>query len=402
MMGNAATMHRLQPTDARGVAEALRQADHEGRAVVLRGRGTKARWGAPPSRAGLVLSLTGLRQPIEHCAGDLTVTAPAGATLGEVNAVLAEAGQWLPVDPWGGPESTVGGLLATNDSGPRRHRFGSPRDLVIGVEFALVDGRTARAGGRVVKNVAGYDLGRLLCGSFGALAAITAATFKLSPRPAASRTVVIDLPSREAFLAIHQAISQSPLTPTAVEVSTPPPRFLVRFETTADAADRQAAMLVGVVAAHGASATLLHGAAEAEIWTRHHASMHPSPESTETTALVRVNVVPLQVVDVLERIDALATDTGLAARTTGRAMLGALYVSLNGSASSIASLVSALRTSVSHDRGHVAVLDAPPAVHAAAPAWDDVGPAAAVMRAVKRQFDPRGTLCPGGGPGGVA
>lgn len=398
-MGDATTTHRLQPTDSRSVAEALRQADEAGQAVVLQGRGTKARWGSPPSRAGLVLSLTALRQPIEHCAGDLTVTAPAGATLGEVNAVLADAGQWLPVDPWAGPESTVGGLLATNDSGPRRHRFGSPRDLVIGVEFALVDGRLARAGGRVVKNVAGYDLGRLLCGSFGALAAITSATFKLSPLPGASRTVVIDLPSREVFIAVQRAISQSPLTPTAVEVSTPPPQLLVRFETTADAADRQAAMLVGLVAAHRASAALLHGAAEAEIWARHHASMHPSGE---TTALVRVNVVPLQVVDVLERIDALATDTGLEARTTGRAMLGALYTSLNGSATSIASLVSALRTSFSHDHGHVAVLDAPPAVHGAAPAWDDLGPAAALMRAVKRQFDPRGTLCPGGGPGGVA
>ena len=152
----------LQPCDAVELAAMLRSASDEQLAVSVRGRGTKAGWGQPAARVDAILSVARLHEPIEHCAGDLTVTVPAGTTLDALNARLAEHQQWLPLDPLAGSQSSVGGLLATNDSGPRRLRYGAPRDLVIGIEFALVDGRRAKSGGKVVKNVAGYDLGRLL------------------------------------------------------------------------------------------------------------------------------------------------------------------------------------------------------------------------------------------------
>src|SRR5207247_2745185 len=113
----------------------------------------------PPS--DVVLATTKLTAAVDHVAGDLVATVPAGASLDAVNAVLARERQWLPLDPPRSHRATIGGIIATNDSGPRRHRFGAPRDLIIGIEIALVDGRTARAGGRVVKNVAGYDLSKL-------------------------------------------------------------------------------------------------------------------------------------------------------------------------------------------------------------------------------------------------
>lgn len=394
---------RLEPRHADEVAQLLREADDRRQAVAVCGNGTKSGWGRPPSRVDVVLSLAQLREPVEHCAGDLTVTAPAGATLGDVNRALGREGQWLPLDPWAGERSTIGGLLAANDSGPRRVRHGAPRDLVIGVEFALPDGRRAKAGGRVVKNVAGYDLGRLLCGSFGALAVITAATFKLAPLTAASRTVAIDAGDGRALQPLIRALALAPVTPSAVEVDTRDwqgtrqARLLVRFESTATAADAQAAHVAGLAPVHGMDATLVQGADEAEVWADYEAAYRP-----DSGTMLKVGVLPGQVAAVLESIAAQARAGGLAWRAGGRATLGVLLVHVDGAAASVATFAGALRSAAAAAHGHVAVLSAPADVRAAVPPWDDVGPSAAIMRLVKAQFDPHGTLCPGGGPGGTA
>ncbi|MGE3704290.1 MAG: FAD-binding oxidoreductase [Vicinamibacterales bacterium] len=390
-----AAVTTLRPRSVAEVGAMLRDADERRLAVLIRGNGTKAGWGAPPRRTDVVLSLAGLHEPIEHCAGDLTVTAPAGATLDAVNALLAREGQWLPLDPWAGGASTIGGLLATNDSGPRRLRAGAPRDLVIGIEYALTDGRLVKAGGRVVKNVAGYDMGRLLCGSFGSLAAITSATFKLSPVPPASRTVVIEVPSETACTALVRALAVAPVTPSAVELQAPGVRLLVRFETTPGAADQQAAQIVDLAAASGASATIVDAAAETAIWSAHAAAVGPG-----ASTLVRVSTLPTQLGALLGVVD--GESGGLTWRLAGRALQGVLLLALDGAPDRVARLVSALREHAGRSQGHVAVLMATPAVRALTPAWDDVGSAAGVMQAVKAQFDPHGTLCPGGGPGGLA
>lgn len=394
-MTDTATVTLLEPSHAQEAAEMLRSASEQQRAVVIRGNGTKAGWGVPATRTDAVLSTRQLRGTIEHCAGDLTVTAPAGTTLGEVNGVLARQAQWLPLDPWSGGDATIGGLIATNDAGPRRHRAGAPRDLLIGIEFALVDGTVAKGGGRVVKNVAGYDMGRLLCGSFGALAVITSATFKLSPLPPASRTVVVAAPSFAVLDRLLAALAASPVTPSAVDVAVPGPRVLVRFETTETAAVEQAAHVMTLAAPLGGTATLLHGAAEDEVWAVH------ARLGRAAGALLRVNVVPAQVGATLAALDAQASSDGVRLEAAGRALLGALLVHLDGDAAAITRIIGTLRAAVGASAGHVAVLSAPPAIASAVAVWDDVGGAAAIMRAVKAQFDPRGTLCPGGGPGGL-
>lgn len=400
-MTDVVTLPRLQPTTAADTGQMLREASERQQAVVIRGNGTKAHWSVPATRHDVVLSTLGLRDGFDHCAGDLIVTSPVGLTLADVNARLATEGQWLPIDPWAGGDSTIGGLLATNDSGPRRHRYGAPRDLVIGVEFALVDGRLAKAGGRVVKNVAGYDLGRLLCGSFGTLAVITAATFKLSPRPPASRTVVISTATADALSPILAALAVSPLTPSAVEIAGPPARLLVRFETTDAAAEQQATTVFNLAGQHGADATLLHGAAEDSCWVEHAGSVNASGST-----LLRLGVLPSQVTATLSRLAGLdqsqGRSPGLRVRLIGRALLGALTVALDGPPEAVAGVVRSLREQSDGRTSHLLVLGGPAAVTDAAPRSSDLGGAANVMRAVKAQFDPRGTLCPGGGPGGLA
>jgi glycolate dehydrogenase FAD-binding subunit len=395
----------LQPCDAVELAAMLRSASDERLAVLVQGRGTKAGWGQPAARVDTILSVARLHGPIEHCAGDLTVTVPAGTTLDALNARLGEHQQWLPLDPLAGSQSSIGGLLATNDSGPRRLRYGAPRDLVIGIEFALVDGRRAKSGGKVVKNVAGYDLGRLLCGSYGTLAVITAATFKLAPRSTASRTVVAEVPSRslDAFL---RTLSTAPGTPTAIEldasgsnraaVHDPARRVLVRFETTPAAADAQAAQVASLAVERAGSAGIFHGAAESETWEAYESALRSAPGT-----LVKLAVLPTDVTPLLKEVERLTTDLDLTWHLGGRATLGTLVLRANGDTAAVVRLTHGLRAFTSARSGHVAVVTGPPDVMQSVAVWDDVGPAALVMRSVKAQFDPTGTLCPGGGPGGL-
>lgn len=398
-MADVATLQQVEPTTAHAVADVLREANDKRQTVVARGNGTKARWGVSPARTDILLSLRHLNTPIEHCAGDLTVTAPAGATLAAINQVLAREGQWLPLDPWAGGRSTVGGIVATNDSGPRRHRYGAPRDLLIGIEFALANGCLAKSGGRVVKNVAGYDVGRLLCGSFGTLAVITAATFKLSPKPPASRTVLIEPPTDAVARALLTALARSPLTPAAAEVALPGPHYVVRFESTDAAADHQATNLCRLASQHGARATTIAGADEEACWQQ-----HASRVAENTGTLLRVGVLPTEVPSLLTTVQSLAADKALRVSAIGRALMGALLIRVDGDADAIAALVVRLRADLKPKHGHVSILATDPDRSWSIPRWHDVGSptVAQLMRAVKAEFDPRGTLCPGGGPGGLA
>ena len=177
-----------------------------------------------PVRIGDDLRLDGLDRVLEHEAGDLTCTVEAGIRLSRLNERLGPAGQRLSLDPPGDP--TIGACVAGALSGPRRHRFGTPRDLVLGVTLVLGDGSVASAGGTVVKNVAGYDLGKLVCGSRGRLALIARVSLRLHPVPAAARTVVVETQDPAGVVA---ALRRSQLVPSALDVLHPG-RVAVLFE----------------------------------------------------------------------------------------------------------------------------------------------------------------------------
>jgi glycolate oxidase FAD binding subunit len=199
-------------------------------------------------RIGEDMTTERLDRILEHEAGDLTCTLEAGVRLSALNAALAEHGQRLSLDPPGDP--TVGALLAANVSGPLRHRFGAPRDLVLGVTLVLADGTIASAGGKVVKNVAGYDLARLVCGSLGRLALIARASFRLHPLAKASRTLVVETDDVPAAVA---ALLRSQLQPSALDVLHPG-RVAVLFEGSPRAVEVQlseARALVGGAEASG-------------------------------------------------------------------------------------------------------------------------------------------------------
>ncbi|MGH3132246.1 MAG: FAD-binding oxidoreductase, partial [Gaiellaceae bacterium] len=202
-------------------------------------------------RIGEDLTTHGLDRILEHEAGDLTCTVEAGVRLSALQGALEAHGQRLSLDPPGDP--TVGALLAENLSGPLRHRFGAPRDLVLGVTLVLADGTVASAGGKVVKNVAGYDLARLVCGSRGMLALIARASFRLHPLPKAARTLAVEADDAVSVVA---ALLESQLQPSALDVLHPG-SVLVLFEGSP-----------GAVAAQVASARRLVGGMEVgpEAW----------------------------------------------------------------------------------------------------------------------------------------
>jgi glycolate oxidase FAD binding subunit len=201
-------------------------------------------------RIGEDLTTEGLDRILEHDPGDLTCTVEAGVRLSELRAALAGAGQRLSLDPPGDP--TVGALVARNVSGPLRHRFGAPRDLVLGATLVLADGTIASAGGKVVKNVAGYDLARLVCGSEGRLALIARASFRLHPLPAAVRTLVVESADAAGVVA---ALVASQLQPSALDVLHPG-RVAVLFEGSERAVSAQSERAIALVGGAEADASV--------------------------------------------------------------------------------------------------------------------------------------------------
>src|SRR5712691_1418686 len=207
----------VDPGTEKELAEVLRLSNEAGLAVIPRGGGTKLGWGNPPSRADVILSTARLSAIIEHAWADLTVTVEAGCSIRRLQETLVQHGQRLALDPLWPEKATVGGVLSTNDSGALRLRFGALRDLIIGVTLALPDGTLASSGGKVVKNVAGYDLPKLATGAFGTLGVITRAVFRLHPLPRNARSFSIRAKEAEETRRLIHAIQNSKLAHTALQ-----------------------------------------------------------------------------------------------------------------------------------------------------------------------------------------
>src|ERR1700719_2777052 len=207
----------IEPGVEREFAEILRLSNEAGLAVIPRGGGTKLGWGNSPARADVILSTARMTEIIEHAWADLTVTVEAGCTIQRLQETLGQHGQRLALDPLWPEKATVGGVLSTNDSGALRLRFGALRDLIIGVTIALPDGTLASSGGKVVKNVAGYDLPKLVTGAYGTLAVITRAFFRLHPLPRNAKTLSISGCTLEEMQRLVLAVQNSKLAHTALQ-----------------------------------------------------------------------------------------------------------------------------------------------------------------------------------------
>jgi glycolate oxidase FAD binding subunit len=393
------------PASTQEAAALLRAAASSGLAVVPRGAGTGLGWGLPPSACDLVVDLSAMDQVIEHAAGDLVARVQAGATFGGVASVLAKAGQELALDV--PADATIGGVVATGTAGPRRLRYGSPRDLLIGVTAVRADGVVAHAGGKVVKNVAGYDIGKLLAGSQGTLALITEATFRLHPLPEAVAYVTAEFgpAERGAAAAALQAAAGSALVPSAAELDWPPGssralRVGVLLEGTSSGVAERARLMSELLASAGGSPAVAVAESAPPRW-----GQLPSGST-----VIRVTFWAGRLAGVLDAVASAGAAAGVRPAVTGPAGAGALYACLDPGTEhdTAVQFVLTLRERLDSGafaapvasagpRGSVVLLAAPAAVMAEAGAYGAYGsvPGAALMRAIKDQFDPEHRMFPG-------
>jgi glycolate oxidase FAD binding subunit len=390
-----------QPADEGAAAATLAFANDAGHTVLLRGGGTQLGLGAPPTGGDILLDMRRLNAVLEHNPGDITATFQAGLPLAAAQRALGAARQWLALDPDVGPGATVGGIVATNATGARRLRYGGVRDQIIGVRVALADGTLASGGGKVVKNVAGYDLPKLFTGSLGTLGVIVAATFRLYPRPAASATVAVtgDAP---ALCALAVRVIATQLMPAALDVMGTSAdgaacRLLARFDSTPEAVADEAAQLYELAAAAGlAGARTLAEAEAADAWG---ASLADAPGAAPGI-LLKASLLPTDVAPWLAALGAHAATAGLATRWRAHAGHGIVYARLTGPTPALLDAPAPLRAAAVERRGSLVVQDAPATLAAKLDIWG-TSPALAVMRRLKASFDPRGTLNPGRYIGGI-
>ena len=359
------------------IAERLRDADGPLRFV---GGGTKSGWGNPANGA-TELSTLGLDRIVEHNAGDLTAVVEAGVPLRRLQDELAAHGQMLALDP-PGDDATIGGIVSTGDSGPLRHRYGGPRDLVLGVTVALGDGTVARAGGKVIKNVAGYDLGKLMTGAYGTLGLIVEVALRLHPLPRATATASGEVEGGAALGRLAQAASHAQFEPIALDYDWDGRvgRVYARFGGVDPQA--QAEAFTKVLRDAGGDAYVMTD--DSDLWRRQAARQRSS-----SGTVVRVSHTQSQ-------LAALCSIGGVSA-SIGRVALGLSWVTIAEPAPEI----------VANMRGALApaacvVLDAPVAVRERVDPWGvGEGPELALMRRAKERFDPRGVCNRGIYVGGI-
>ncbi|SHN84718.1 glycolate oxidase FAD binding subunit [Geodermatophilus obscurus] len=379
-VGGVVPREVVRPGTVEEVAEVLRAAAAEGRAVVPVGGRSKLTWAAPPESCDLLVDLTGLDRVVEHVAGDLTVVAEAGVRLADLQAQVGEAGQLLGLDP---PEdgATLGGIVSANASGPRRLRYGTTRDLLIGITVVLADGTVAHAGGKVVKNVAGYDLGKLFTGAHGTLGVVASTTWRLHPVPPARRVVTLEVPDAAAAGPLSIALARSTLTPSAVELvgsAGGAARLIVLFESIAESVAGQAR----------AAVALLGGGEESEDLP---GDLGRRPGGADDV-LLRLAYAPASLSAVLA---ALPAGTAVAAH----AATGVSYAAVP--AAEAADALPRLRAALAPHDGTAVVLRAPEAVRDSLDHWGPVGDSLDLMRRVKERFDPERRMSPGRFVGGV-
>jgi glycolate dehydrogenase FAD-binding subunit len=384
------------------VAAVVREAAMAGAAIVPWGGGTAVSVGDPQSRAGVVVGLRRLARLLEHEPGDLTATVEAGLTLAALQSTLRGRGQWLSLDPPDPDRATVGGIVAANASGARRQLYGTVRDLLIGISVVTADGAVVRGGGKVVKNVAGYDLPKLFVGSRGTLGIIVDATFKLRPIPEDERLVAVRFDRLKDCGAAARSMLASDLIPNTLDVVdhvaaaalglAGEPALVVGFDGLGEQVDWQVAELSALVAPlGGGEVTKL----PPSVWSR---LTTAAPDAIAAPAAVMsLSVLPAVVVDAMEQGAQAARQRGLASAWAAHAGVGVVTGALQAGAESaaVAAVLTEWRTIARTGGGHASLTWAPLAVKSQVPVWDDAGAAGRIMQRIKAQLDPANVLNPG-------
>jgi glycolate oxidase FAD binding subunit len=393
----------VAPRDVNELAEVLRLASGERWRVIPCGAGTWLEMGNRPVEAHLHVSTAQMNRVIEYEPADLTATVEAGCTLADFNSVALKHRQLIPLDPFGDERMTLGAIAATASAGPLRAGFGTPRDWIIGLRVVHADGRVTKAGGKVVKNVAGYDLCKLYTGSFGTLGVIAELSFKLRARPSEDLTVLCEGDDASTLSAVVARILDSDLQPAAVEMFSPRAIGLehisdarcvlaLRFRAEPEAVKSQLADLASI-----AGAARLRELDDDEAM-----EMHRLYRANETAMhwgyILRSCVLPANLAAMLADLERILPGAGAvcahAANGIIRVFADAAWLDGLKTAQRPRRLAE-LRAAAQSRGGQMAIIRAPDEIRAHLDVWGEVGAAARWMREIKEKFDPQAILNPG-------
>lgn len=378
----------IAPGTAQEVAQVLHYCSSSGLAVVPRGGGTKLGFGNRPQKVDFVVSTERLNRVIEHAWGDMTATVEAGCKIASFQQALKEHGQRLAADPLWPERATVGGLLSTAQSGTLRIRYGAVRDLVLGVEMALPDGSVIKAGGKVVKNVAGYDLTKLAIGSFGTLGVITRTVFRLHPIPVATATysAVLSAPSEANNLVL--AILDSNLVYTGLQVRAEQVDRIavdVRFEGIPETLQDQYLKLGRVAAGHS------FAECPDEAWTARQKLF----VNTSDSVTCKCSVLPARIGSLCDAVFRQAQSAAIAATLVAQGT-GVAEVRVDaGRPQQLMDVIGRLRGDLARLEGTLIVQQCPASMKEGLDIWGTPKDALPLMQSIKQKFDPARTLNPG-------
>jgi glycolate oxidase FAD binding subunit len=380
-----------EPATAEELARALGWAHGAGLKVAPRGGATKLGWGNPPTACDLVLSTARLNRVLEHAWADMTVIVEAGCTVSDLQKTLGQHRQRLALDPLWPEQATIGGILSTNDSGALRARYGSLRDLVIGITVALPDGALAKSGGKVVKNVAGYDLPKLFTGALGTLGVIVQAIFRLHPLPRESRSLSFS-GTPESLNQLLLAITSSKLTFTGLQLraAAGSAQLDIRFDGTAPGIQAQVTQVQQI------AGSLAPSDAPADVWTSHQAVW----DGATPAMVMKFNVLPTNFGAVCALLQRAAGAQSLGWKAVVQSV-GTGYARLEGNEQALRTALLTLRDEIGKMGGTLVALGCPVAVKRGLDVWGPTTDAQKIMVRIKQRFDPGGILNPGRFLGGI-
>ncbi|WP_322111863.1 FAD-binding oxidoreductase [Aerosakkonema funiforme] len=393
----------VYPNTQEELAQIIACAHQQRWRVLPCGNGSKLSWGGLAKGIDVIISTERLNRAIEHAVGDLTITVEAGAKFADIQPILAKAAQFIALDPAYPQTATIGGIVATADAGSLRQRYGGVRDMLLGISFVRYDGQIAKAGGRVVKNVAGYDLMKLFTGSFGTLGIISQVTFRLYPLPEASQTVVLT-GTADAIAQATKTLLASALTPTAVDLLSTQlvanlglgkgMGLVSRFQSVTESVREQSNRLLEVGEKLSLQCSSYAGNDEANLWQQLQQSMQAS--GIESAIACKIGVLPTAAVATLSQLDKIASGQGMGLIHAGSG-LGVLRFESENAIDG----VKKMRSHCQSHSGFLTVLEAPISFKQKLDIWGYSGNALDLMRRIKQQFDPENIFSPHRFVGGI-
>ncbi|MGG1678716.1 FAD-binding oxidoreductase [Neobacillus sp. NRS-1170] len=412
-LGNSGQV-KVFPQTEEEIAAILQYANEHGKKVCVEGGGTKRGFGGLTESADILLSLTNYTGIVEHVVGDMTLTVKAGTKFMELQEYLAQYNQKISLDPHCPTSATMGGIVASNDSGPKRLGYGSSRDVVIGLRIIYPDGKVIRSGGRVVKNVAGYDMNKLFIGSMGTLGVISEVTVKLRPLPKYESLILLSFPQgkMDEIRAFATKILDSTMEPVTLELFSPTlteklmghscNTVAIGLEDVETSVRYQENFIQSIQPAH-TELKILAGQDVQTFWNQFYSltPISPTDSSTSTQTSLKIGVINMDVTNIIKETHLLSDIHNIQVEAHGGLGHGLCQINLKGAKEDIVSAIQQIRESVTKLGGYTVVKHLPFALRQEIDTWGKKPSHFFLLEGIKSKVDPNRVLNPKRFVGGI-